>query len=191
LKYAYEYKYKYRSKKEESEERSGDYKKSLKKAQKKAPIKRGELLSEAVWGALWNIFFILQPIAALNQYFTDPFLEFIRLTASVSLAISLVKLLRVFAGNYQILTQQVLLIGLVVGSVLMIPIYYDAIQNPDVLMIFSDLVSFDWNPTNIFRIVCWIALVASGLRGLDQLGKVASYPSRLRKYTKAMEALRT
>ncbi len=163
-----------------------------KKTDKKAPIKRGSLLSDAIWGIIWNIFFIIQPIESLNQYLTPAFLDFIQLTAAVALAIAIMKFMQVFAGMYRVSAQQVIQTMILVTALIVIPIYLDFLENPQAMLMFSDAVNFDWRPsTTLVRIVIWISIVVTVIESLEKLSKVISYPRRLREYTVSLEAIQS
>lgn len=157
--------------------------KRLEKSKVKPPLKRSSLLSDGIWGIIWNIFFIIQPFDSLNQYFTLEFLEFVKICAAVGLVVAIIKLMRVFVGMYRITTQQLLIIILIAANILLIPIYLDFMDNPDAYVIFSNVVGFDWRPSErLITIVMWIAIIGTGIESLEMLNQVSSYPRKLRSY---------
>ncbi|MHA1746760.1 MAG: HAAS signaling domain-containing protein, partial [Promethearchaeota archaeon] len=60
-----------------------------KKKKNKPPISVGSLLSDGIWGILWAIFIIVQPIASINAKLTPEFLLWIQLTGFLSFSIAL------------------------------------------------------------------------------------------------------
>jgi hypothetical protein len=153
-----------------------------KKKKNKPPISVGGCLSDGIFGILWAIFIIVQPIASINAKLTPEFLLWIQLTGFLSFSIALVKIFQAFVGIHKPLIQQTLLLFLVIAEVMFIPIYLDAIASPEILTIFSTAADISWDPTKLFTIVMWISVVGTSLGALEKLGKVFSYRAKLNRY---------
>lgn len=156
--------------------------KSLKKV--KPPINTKSLLGEAIWGAFWSLMMILQPIESINLYFTPDFLEYIRLLGVLGLVEAGINLFQVFTGIQHVRTQQLLLMGMIAVQILYIQRFVWALDTPGVLRIFSQW-SFD--PTFVFKIILWVSIFGTGIGCLEKLGKISSYPTKLRRYNAAHE----
>ncbi|MHA1518719.1 MAG: HAAS signaling domain-containing protein [Promethearchaeota archaeon] len=165
----------------------GKFSGRFKAGKAKPPIKIKGLLSDGIWGIIWAFLMIAQPFESLNVKFTPEFLEFIRLMGVLGLAESVVKMLQVFSGVQRAETQQLLLIALIVVNILYIQQYYAAIQVEEILRMWT---YWDFDPSTIFKIGLWVSVVGTGIGCLEKLGKIGSYPSKLRRYNEFQEVSR-
>jgi len=153
-----------------------------KKTKKKPPIKVGDCLASGIFGILWGLFLIMQPIESFNVNFTPEFLEFIRIIGTLTFSEAIVNLFQAFAGISRSFTQQLLLFLLGIINALNIVVFVSVLRSPEILQMFSVASGWSWDPSTVFKILMYIAIFGIGIDILTKLGDIGMYQGRLERY---------
>ncbi|MHA1647826.1 MAG: HAAS signaling domain-containing protein, partial [Promethearchaeota archaeon] len=89
-------------------------KKKIKDHKKKSPLNAGSCLSSGIWGILWGLLLILQPIESLNIYFTLDFLQFVQFIGVLTVSEAVVQLFQAFLGKDRVLSQRIMFVFLMI-----------------------------------------------------------------------------
>ena len=156
--------------------------KQIKKKHNKPPVKVGNCLSSGIFGILWGMFLIMQPIQSANIYFTPEFLEYVRLMGVLNFSEAIINLFQAFAGVHRSFIQQILifLLGIIAG--LYISVFVSALRNPGILHIFSAVATISWDPSVLFKWILYISIFGTSIGIFQKIGDIAMYQSRLRRY---------
>ncbi|QEE17331.1 permease prefix domain 1-containing protein [Promethearchaeum syntrophicum] len=153
-----------------------------KKTKRKPPIKVGDCLASGIFGILWGLFLIMQPIESFNVNFTPEFLEFVRFMGTLAFSEAIINLFQAFAGISRSFTQQILLFLLGIVQVLNILVFVSALKSPEILSMFSLASGWTWDPTTVFKILMYISIFGTGIDILKKLGDIGMYQGRLERY---------
>ncbi len=149
---------------------------------KNPPIKIGNCLWSGIWGILWGMFLIMQPIESFNVNFTPEFLEFIRIMGTLTFSEAIINLFQAFVGIHRSFTQQILLclLGLVLG--LYIVVFVNTLSSPGILQMFSVASGISWDPIKVFKIVMYLAIFGTGVGIIQKIIDILMYQGRLDRY---------
>ena len=148
----------------------------------KLPLNLKDLLSSGIWGIIWGILFIIQPIQGINDNFTSAFLAIMVIYGVLSVCESFIKLGHVFTGIQRINTQRLLLILRCVAIFFQIFIALDMLADPMALKIFSSTFKYGWDATTVATWILWISIVATSIEMLTLIVKAFSYRYCLNNY---------
>ncbi len=149
---------------------------------KNPPIKIGNCLSSGIWGILWGMFLIMQPIESFNVNFTPEFLEFIRIMGALNFSEAIINLFQAFVGIHRSFTQQILLFLLGIIQALYIVAFVNALKSPEILLMFSGISGWTWNPTTVFTIGLYISIFGTSVGIIEKLVELVKYQGRLDRY---------
>ncbi len=147
---------------------------------KKPPIKIGNCLSSGIWGILWGMFLIMQPIESINSYFTPEFLEFIRIMGALNFSEAIVNLFQAFVGIHRSFTQQILIFLLGIIQALYIVAFVETLKNP--FLLFSVASGWTWDPSTVFKWVLYLAIFGTSIGIIEKFVEIVKYQGRLDRY---------
>ena len=149
---------------------------------KNPPIKVGDCLASGIFGILWGMFLIMQPIESFNANFTPEFLEFIRILGTLSVSEAVINLFQAFVGIHRPFTQQLLLFLLGIVQALNIVVFVSALNSPEILEMFS-ASGWQWDHTaTVFKWVMYLSIFGTGIGILKKLSEIGMYQGRLERY---------
>ena len=149
---------------------------------KDPPIKIGNCLSSGIWGILWGMFLIMQPIESFNVNFTPEFLEFIRIMGALNFSEAIIKLFQAFVGIHRSFTQQILLFLLGIIQALYIVAFVNTLKSPDILQMFSVASGWTWDPSTIFKWGLYLSIFGTGVGIIHEMIEILKYQGRLERY---------
>ena len=149
---------------------------------KNPPIKVGDCLASGIFGLLWSLFLIMQPIESFNINFTPEFLEFIRIMGTLGFSEAIINLFQAFVGIHRSFTQQILLFLLGIVKALNIVVFVNTLKSPEILQMFSVASGWSWDPSLWFKIVMYLSIFGTSIDILKKLLEILKYQGRLDRY---------
>ena len=149
---------------------------------KNPPIKIGSCLWNGIWGIIWGMFLIMQPIESFNANFTPEFLEYIRIIGTLTFSEAIIHLFQAFVGIHRSFTQQILIFLFGITKALSIVVCVYALKSPEILTIFSVVSEISWDPTLVFTILLYISIFATGIEIIKKMSEILMYQGRLDRY---------
>jgi len=149
---------------------------------KNPPIKIGDCLASGIFGILWGMFLIMQPIDSFNVNFTPEFLEFIRIIGTLTFSEAIIRLFQAFVGIHRSFTQQILLFILGIIQGLYVVAYINALKIPEILQMFSAASGWTWDPSVVFKIGLYLSIFATGMDLSKRFFDILKYQGRLDRY---------
>jgi uncharacterized membrane protein len=149
---------------------------------KNPPIKVGDCLASGIFGILWGMFLIMQPIESFNANFTPEFLEFIRIMGVLTFSEAIINLFQAFVGIHRPFTQQILLFILGIIQALNIVVFVSALKSPEILQMFS-ASGWSWDHTaTVFKYLMYLAIFVTSIDIIKKLSEIGMYQGRLERY---------